>query len=120
MAKVLIVEDDEQLQLTLKIWLQTQKFTVKAVGNGNDASEQLQFSSFDAIILDWHLPDKDGIEILKTYRSNGGLTPVIMLSGNDTEAERQQGLSSGANEYMKKPFDFKELTERLHTLIDQQ
>jgi DNA-binding response OmpR family regulator len=118
MAKLLVVEDDEQLLETLRLWLQMQKHKVTAVTNGTDAEEQLKFSTFDAIVLDWHLPGKDGIDVLKEYRSSGGQTPVLMLSGNDARSEVQEGLASGASDYLKKPFKFQELAERLNSLLE--
>ena len=117
MPKILIVEDDEELQQMLRLYFQMEKYVVKAVSTGSDANEQLRFASFDAIILDWHLPGMNGLDILKEFRSKGGSTPVIMLSGNDTDEERNQGLSCGANDYLKKPFDLKQLSQRLKALL---
>lgn len=116
-TKILLVEDDAQLAETVKQYLIFHKFNVKAVDNGTDAFEQLQFSKFDLVVLDWNLPGMDGVDICKKFREIGGTTPIMMLSGNDTGDDRQQGLSAGANDYMKKPFEFKELTERLKKLL---
>lgn len=118
-TKILLVEDDPQLAETVKQYLVFHKFVVKAVDNGTDAIEQLQFAKFDLVVLDWHLPGMDGVDICKQFRGSGGTTPIMMLSGNDTGEHRQQGLDAGANDYMKKPFEFKELTERLKKLLPE-
>ncbi len=117
--KILLAEDDPQLAETVKQYLVFHKFVVKTVDNGTDAIEQLQFGKFDLVVLDWHLPGMDGVEICRQFRGSGGTTPIMMLSGNDTGEHRQQGLDAGANDYMKKPFEFKELTERLKKLLPE-
>lgn len=118
-TKILLVEDDPQLAETVKQYLVFHKFVVKAVDNGTDAIEQLQFAKFDLVVLDWHLPGMDGVDVCKKFRESGGTTPIMMLSGNDTSEDRQLGLNAGANDYMKKPFEFKELTERLKKLLPE-
>ncbi|HEY9677849.1 MAG TPA: response regulator [Drouetiella sp.] len=118
MANVLLVEDDDSLAETVKQWLIFEKHNVECAATGYDAIEQLKFGTFDIILMDWQLPEMTGIEICKMFRANGGKTPIMMLSGNDSAAERQMGLDSGANEYMRKPFKLKDLSERMTKLMN--
>ncbi|HEY9734428.1 MAG TPA: response regulator transcription factor [Drouetiella sp.] len=118
MARVLLVEDDESLSETVKQWLLFEKHAVETAATGYDAIEQLRFGEFDIVLMDWQLPEMTGIEICKQYRAGGGKTPIMMLSGNDSAAERQMGLDSGANDYMRKPFKLKDLSERMNKLIN--
>ncbi len=118
MPKVLLVEDDVNLSDTVKEWLLYEQFDVETAHSGPEAMEQLEFSTFDLVILDWHLPGMDGIDICKNYRAAGGTTPIIMLTGMDNAEERQAGLRAGANDYLKKPFKLKELSQRLKSLLE--
>jgi DNA-binding response OmpR family regulator len=117
MDKILLVEDDELLAATLRVWLQTRKFTVKTVHTGEEALEHMKFGEFDAVLLDWQLPDTDGLEICKQFRAAGGTTPVLMMSGNSAEHERAEGLAAGATDYVVKPFNFEQVAARLKELI---
>ena len=117
MSKILVVEDDVELASTLKAWLQLRKFTVQVVHTGEEASEQLRFGEFDAVLLDWHLPDAEGIDICREFRGTGSTIPILMLSGNTSEQEREQGLAAGATDYVTKPFDFDWLVKKLQTLV---
>jgi DNA-binding response OmpR family regulator len=118
MANVLLIEDDESLSETVKQWLMFEKHNVETAATGYDAVEQLRFGTFDIVLMDWQLPEMTGIEICKQYRASGGTTPIMMLSGNDSAAERQMGLDSGANDYMRKPFKLKDLSERMTKLLN--
>jgi len=119
MAKLLVVEDDQNLRETVQDWLVFENHTVETAVSGPDALEQLSLSNFDLIILDWYLPDIDGIDVLKQFRASGGMTPVLMLSGRDSEEAKATGLAAGANLYLKKPFRLQELSatikQALHT-----
>ncbi len=119
MAKILLVEDDPCLSETVSQWLIFETHQVETAFTGPEAWEQLQFDTFDIIVMDWHIPDITGVEVCKKFRSAGGTTPILMLSGNDSAAERQTGLQSGANDYLKKPFQLKELSQRLKQLLNQ-
>lgn len=119
MAKILLVEDDPCLSETVAQWLTFEKHMVETAFTGPEAVEQLNFETFDIIVMDWHIPEMTGIEVTKQYRTKGGTTPILMLSGNDTTAERQEGLRAGANDYLKKPFHLKELSQRLQKLLNE-
>lgn len=117
MAKILLVEDDRDLATIITDELKFQKHAVEAVHDGTAGSEQLTFYSFELIILDWDLPGKPGIEICREYRSRGGKTPILMLTGKSAIVEREAGLDSGADDYLTKPFDMKELSARVRALL---
>lgn len=119
MAKILLVEDDPCLSETVSQWLMFETHQVETAFTGPEALEQLRFDTFDIIVLDWHIPEITGIEVCRKFRSVGGTTPILMLSGNDSAAERQTGLQAGANDYLKKPFQLKELSNRLQKLLQQ-
>ena len=116
MEKILLIEDDEAIAATVRTWLSMHKFNVRAVETGAEALEELQFGKYDLILLDWNLPDMDGVEISwQQFRAVGGTTPIIMLSGNSSDAEKKTAFRSGANDFMPKPFDFDELIQRMRS-----
>lgn len=117
MAKILLVEDDADLAKTVEEWLGFEHYTIESVRNGADGMERLRMCNYDAIILDWSLPDMTGIEILQRFRSNQGATPIIMLTAKSSIADRESGLDSGADDYLTKPFAMKELSARLRALL---
>jgi OmpR-family two-component system manganese-sensing response regulator len=116
-AKILLVEDDPSLSETVSQWLMFEGHMVECAFTGPEAIEQLRFDRFDIVVMDWHIPDLTGLEVCKQFRSTGGTTPILMLSGNDGAADRQEGLKSGASDYLKKPFQLKELSARLAKLL---
>jgi DNA-binding response OmpR family regulator len=117
MAKILLVEDDTDLAKTVEEWLAFEHHTVESVHNGSDGMERLRMCAYDAIILDWNLPDMTGLTICQKFRSNQGITPIIMLTGKSSIADREEGLDSGADDYLTKPFAMKELSARLRALL---
>lgn len=117
MAKILLVEDDEDLAVTISDMLTDERHTIDTMHDGISAAELLKNQIYEVIVLDWNLPGLSGIEILKNFRAAGGGTPVIMLTGNGAIAEKEQGLDSGADDYLTKPFDLKELAARVRSLL---
>lgn len=118
MAKILIIEDDLDVAGMIEDWLVHQeKHVVEKVTTGCDAMDRLKFYFYDLIILDWELPDLSGIEILKRYRGSEGMVPVLMLTGKSAIDEKEMGLDSGADDYLTKPFDGKELSARIRALL---
>ncbi|HEY9788327.1 MAG TPA: response regulator transcription factor, partial [Candidatus Obscuribacterales bacterium] len=77
----------------------------------------MRLCQYDLIILDWSLPDVSGIELLKQFRSQKNMTPVLMLTGKDTVADIEAGLNTGADDYLTKPFDMRELSARVNALV---
>ena len=117
MAKILLVEDDAGLCNMIVDWLSLEQHQVEVSFDGVDGLEKLVFFEYDAIILDWSLPGKDGIEVLYEFRNRGGLTPVLMLTGRNTILDKEAGLNTGADDYLTKPFHMKELSARLRALL---
>ncbi len=115
--RLLIVEDDVKTANALKTGLEKESFTVAVARTGEDGFYLLNTESFDAVVLDWMLPGRDGIEILKTLRARGTRTPVLLLTARDTVDDRVLGLESGADDYLVKPFAFAELVARIHSLL---
>lgn len=117
MAKILVVDDDASTRDVVDDWLNHELHVVDAVADGKTALEFLTSYSYDIIVLDWGLPDVDGVSVLKKFRSLGGTTPVLMLTGKGEIEEKEQGLDSGADDYLTKPFDVKELSARIRALL---
>ncbi|MBX9694769.1 MAG: response regulator transcription factor [Cyanobacteria bacterium] len=116
MAKILIVEDDADLRRLIVTALK-QEHVVETADNGSQASELLRFYSYDLVILDWSLPDKDGVDICREFRQRGGRVPVLMLTAKKEIEEKEEGLDSGADDYLTKPFVMRELRARLAALL---
>jgi DNA-binding response OmpR family regulator len=117
MAKILVVEDDQNTANTIADWLKLEHYTVEVAYRGDDGLELLRASGFDAIVLDWEIPGVSGLELCRRFREEGGATPIIMLTGRSTVGEKEEGLDSGADDYLTKPFNLKELSARLRALL---
>ena len=114
--KLLLVEDEERLARSLVRGLTEEGHVVDLCATGGDAIAQGAAIAYDAVILDWMLPDVDGLHVLRAWRQAGLQTPVLMLTARGTVPERVQGLRAGADDYLVKPFDFEELLARLEAL----
>jgi len=114
--KILIIEDDEAILDMLKRGLEDEDFVVDVSSTGEDGEYLASTNHYDIIILDWMLPQKDGIEVLQNIRKKGVLTPVLMLTAKDTTDNKIEGLNNGADDYLTKPFSFDELLARLHAI----
>lgn len=117
MAKILLVEDDESIAEAIVDFLKFDGHEVEHLGDGQEALLRLKISSFDLIVLDWNLPHTTGIEVLTEYRGNNGKTPVLMLTAKSEVVFRSQGLDQGADDYLTKPFDMRELGSRVRALL---
>jgi len=117
MAKILIVEDDRQLSALIVDFLQGEGHAPEAVYKGRDGRERLQSGEYDAVILDWELPDVSGPDICRQHREAGGLTPILMLTGKRDLEDKEAGLDAGADDYLTKPFQLRELSARLRALL---
>lgn len=117
MAKILLVEDDPEVCEVVADWLVDEHYTVDVVNNGAEAVERLRFDKYDVLIFDWQLPDLTGIEICKKFRSKGGNTPVLMLTGKSEIVDKETGLDAGADDYLTKPFHPRELSARVRALL---
>lgn len=115
--RILIVEDDAVLRDGLKVGLAINGFTADAVETCQDAEAVLRSHEFDALVLDWMLPDGSGLDLLKSLRERHDDTPVLLLTARDGVADRISGLDSGADDYLGKPFDLNEVAARLRALV---
>ncbi|MDZ4836115.1 MAG: response regulator transcription factor [Candidatus Melainabacteria bacterium] len=117
MAKILYVEDDTDLAERITQWLvEVEKHLVEHVDTAAAALERMEYFKYELIILDVGLPDMSGLEVLKEFRKKGGVTPVLVLTGQDKVDQKIQGLDAGADDYLTKPFHVQELTARLRSL----
>ncbi len=117
MTRVLLVDDDEDHVRLLSACLQVENYTVVEAYNGNQGKEWLLGSMFDLIILDWTMPDLSGVELCRQYRSRGGVTPILFLTGKTEIVDKEEGLDAGGDDYLIKPFDVRELIARMKALL---
>ena len=118
--RLLLAEDERSLSRALVTILEKNNYTVDAVDNGEDALEYLQTGSYDAAILDIMMPKMDGITVLKKLRAQENPIPIIMLTAKAEIDDKVLGLDSGANDYLTKPFDTKELLARIRAMTRSQ
>jgi DNA-binding response OmpR family regulator len=117
LAKILIVEDNATLRDMVSDLLEADHHHIETVTNGSDAEAQLLAYKFDLIVLDWNLPDVTGVEIAQAFRAKGGTTPILMLTARQTIDDKEEGLESGADDYLTKPFEPRELVARVRSLL---
>ena len=118
--KILIIEDDVALSEQIAGCLRSQNLAVECTTSGKDALQLIQWNSYDAIVLDWNLPDINGIAVLREFRAGGVETPLLMLTGKDATDDKVLGLTSGADDYLIKPFDMRELIARVEALLRRE
>lgn len=114
--KLIVAEDEKELAKALKRILEHSNYTVDTVYNGEDALYYIENGNYDAAILDIMMPKMDGIEVLKRIRKDGIKIPVIMLTAKSEVDDKVEGLDSGANDYLTKPFQTKELLARIRAM----
>lgn len=114
--KVLVVEDNKKLASFLSRALMEEGYTVDIVGDGSTAIEQIQTLPYDLVVLDWMLPEADGLSVCRTLRQKGNHVPILMLTARADVSERVAGLDAGADDYLAKPFDLSELLARVRAL----
>jgi DNA-binding response OmpR family regulator len=113
MKHILIVEDEEGIVQFLKQGLEEEGYVVSFAMDGHTGWELFQSQRFDLVLLDWMLPKMTGVELCKEIRQQNAKLPIIFLTAKDTVQETVEGLKNGANDYIKKPFSFDELVERI-------
>ena len=114
--RILLAEDDKRLSKMLEFLLKKENYIVDCVYDGQEALDYANLSDYDIVILDWMMPIKDGIEVCRTLRQTNKQIAILMLTARDTLDDRIEGLDSGADDYLAKPFEFPELLARLRAL----
>ncbi|MBI2840411.1 MAG: response regulator transcription factor [Acidobacteria bacterium] len=115
--RILVVEDEVKVARALKEGLEREGFDVAVAETGEEGFYRVNAEGFDLIVLDVMLPGRDGLQVLATIRRGGMRTPVLMLTARDAIEDRVQGLDSGADDYLVKPFAFPELLARIRALL---
>lgn len=114
--RILVVEDEKDLNRVLSKRLESEGYSVDRCFDGEEALEYLDAGEFDAVVMDIMMPKKSGIEVLKTMRSEKNTTPVLLLTAKDSISDRVAGLDAGAEDYLVKPFAFEELLARIRAM----
>jgi DNA-binding response OmpR family regulator len=120
MAKILIIDDDDQLTRAIQSFLELRGYVADAVFSGEDGLQLLAIYTYDVIVLDWLLPNVSGLEVCDRFRKSGGQTPIIFLTGKTDLNSIEIGLESGADDYLVKPFYLRELHARLKVLLKRR
>ena len=118
--KILIVEDEKLLADSLKIMLEKRGFTVEVAYDGEEGAEYALLGVYDLLILDVMMPKMDGYQVAREVRSKRCSTPILMLTARSTLEDRIQGLNAGADYYLTKPFDSRELLACINALLRRQ
>lgn len=117
MQRILVVEDEPKVLRSLDEGLREAGFHVHTAETGEKGARLAAGDRFDCVILDWMLPGRDGLQVLKDMRRSGNVTPVLLLTARDAIDDRVLGLDSGADDYLLKPFAFAELLARIRVLL---
>jgi two-component system, OmpR family, phosphate regulon response regulator OmpR len=116
-TKILVIDDDLRLRILLNRYLTEQGFSVLAVSDGMSMNNALAREHFDLLILDLMLPDENGLDICKRLRGAGNDIPLLMLTAKGDDMDRIIGLELGADDYLPKPFNPRELVARIHAIL---
>lgn len=115
--RLLYVEDEPSLLEVTAKRLKAEGYGVDTCMDGGEALDFIDLTDYDAVILDIMLPVRDGLSVLREMRARGNRTPVLLLTARDTVADRVEGLDTGADDYLVKPFSFEELSARIRVLL---
>jgi DNA-binding response OmpR family regulator len=116
-VRILVAEDERKLLRSLQRGLEAEGYSVTAAPDGITARAQLGSQDFDAVVLDWMMPGKDGVSVAADLRAGGSTVPILLLTARDAVEDRVRGLDAGADDYLVKPFAFAELVARLRALL---
>lgn len=117
MTRILIIEDEPDMRRGLQDNLEFEDYDIMTTGNGNEGLRLAQKEYFDLILLDLMLPGMDGIEVCRKLKESGSTTPIIMLTARGSESDKVEGLLTGADDYITKPFSLKELLARIKAIL---
>jgi two-component system OmpR family response regulator len=115
--RILIVEDNPRILAFLAKGLREEGYVVETAADGDSAFEKARTQGFDAAVVDVMIPGRSGFDLVRDLRATGIALPVLMLTARDRTEDKVEGLDSGADDYLTKPFDFSELTARLRALL---
>ena len=115
-VRILVVEDEKHLNRIISEAMEDEGYSVDSCFNGADALEYALSAKYDVMILDIMLPKLDGLELVRRLRRRGDTTPVLFLTARDSVADKVEGLESGGDYYLTKPFDFQELLAVVHVM----
>ncbi|HEY9677666.1 MAG TPA: response regulator transcription factor [Drouetiella sp.] len=116
MSKLLLIEDDQALAALVKSELVSAGWAVECAHNFGDGWQLLNNFQYDMVLLDWDLPGGTGLKLCREYRDSGGLTPIIFLTGKSDMDSKESGLDTGADDYVTKPFDIREILARIRSV----
>ncbi|MBS2009838.1 MAG: response regulator transcription factor [Cyanobacteria bacterium SZAS TMP-1] len=117
MAKILIIEDEADIARLVQGWLAREQHLVEIAGDGLEGLIRMETNRYDVVILDVMLPSLNGLEICRRYRMGGGASGIIMLTAKGHVDDTEAGLDAGADDYMTKPFQLKELAARVRAVL---
>ena len=115
--RILLVEDNPRILAFLAKGLREEGYIVETAADGDTAFEKARTQGFDAAVVDVMIPGRSGFDLVRDLRAGGVALPVLMLTARDRTEDKVEGLDSGADDYLTKPFDFSELTARLRALL---
>lgn len=114
---ILVVDDERSIRKLLRLQLEAEGYTVAEAGNGREALEQVRSGGIDLVMLDYMMPEMDGLETCQRLRTEYPGLPVIMLTAKDGEIDRIMGLEMGADDYIAKPYSVREMTARVKAVL---
>ncbi len=115
--RLLLAEDERRVRAFVARGLSEEGFQVRETGDGAEALDLLEAEQFDLLLLDWMLPRRSGLEVLRTLRGRNDVIPIIMLTARDAVSDRTLALNEGADDYVVKPFAFEELLARVRAVL---
>src|ERR1700739_4007118 len=115
--RILVIEGDDSMRAAIRRALLLAGYEIIAAGTGQEGLDRAQSDVPDAIVLDLGLPDIDGIEVCRTLRRAGNRTPILILTARAEVRDRVDGLDAGADDYLVKPYDVRELQARLRAIV---
>jgi two-component system phosphate regulon response regulator OmpR len=116
-VRIIVVDDDARLRELLNRYLSEQGFSVRAVADGNEMNRWLARERYDLMVLDLMMPGEDGLSICRRLRGGKNALPIIMLTAKGEDVDRIVGLEMGADDYLPKPFNPRELVARIHAVL---